>query len=77
VGVYLFYCDDVWKTMTDIYHEDLEQAIAQAEFEFGPIQFVSVADWRWCPCSIDPTRRGPRRRVDASPPVRETPVDES
>jgi hypothetical protein len=44
VGVYLFYCDDVWKTMTDIYHEDLEQAIAQAEFEFGPIQFVSVAD---------------------------------
>jgi hypothetical protein len=44
VGIYLFHCDDGWKTMTDTYHEDSEQAIAQAEFEFGPIQFVSVAD---------------------------------
>ena len=41
-GIYLFYCDEAWTTMTDTYHDDLEHAIGQAEFEFGPLQFVRV-----------------------------------
>jgi hypothetical protein len=39
-GVYLFYCDRNWKTVTDTYHETLELAIAQAEFEFGSLTFI-------------------------------------
>jgi hypothetical protein len=33
-GYYLFYCDTSWDAVTDTYHESLEGAIEQAEFEF-------------------------------------------
>jgi hypothetical protein len=38
-GVYLLYCDDDWNAVTDIYHDSIEHAIAQASFEFGPLDF--------------------------------------
>jgi hypothetical protein len=38
--VYLFYCDDDWRCLTDTYHEGMEHAVAQAEFEFGPVPFM-------------------------------------
>jgi hypothetical protein len=34
-GFYLFYCDDSGKEFTDTYHDSLEEALAQAEWEFG------------------------------------------
>jgi hypothetical protein len=43
--VYLFYCDPSWNVITDTWHQDVAAAIAQANFEFGPIhfhEFVSV-----------------------------------
>ena len=43
LGIYLLYCDSGWNAVTDTYHEDLEHAIAQAEYEFGPLQFVPLA----------------------------------
>ena len=33
-GYYLFYCDDSWNDITDTYHDSLEDAINQAEFEY-------------------------------------------
>ena len=33
-GYYLFYCDSSWDAITDTYHDTLEDAIEQAEFEF-------------------------------------------
>jgi hypothetical protein len=41
-GVYLLYCDKDWNVVTDTYHDNLEGAIAQAEFEFGSLQFTDV-----------------------------------
>jgi hypothetical protein len=41
-GVYLFYCDESWNVVTDTYHRDLAGAVAQAEFEYGPLQFSAV-----------------------------------
>jgi hypothetical protein len=41
-GVYLFYCDDEWNRVTDTYHDNWEHAVAQAEFEFGPVEFEKV-----------------------------------
>lgn len=41
-GFYLFYCDSSWKTVTDTYHETVEGAKAQAEFEFGQVTFRNV-----------------------------------
>ncbi len=41
-GVYLFYCDEDWNTVTDTYHGTLEEALAQAEFEFGAVSFVPI-----------------------------------
>lgn len=38
-GVYLFYCDEAWNVVTDTYHDDLEGAVAQAEYEFGPLDW--------------------------------------
>jgi hypothetical protein len=38
-GYYLFYCDDEWNVITDTYHESVEDADAQAEFEFGSLDF--------------------------------------
>jgi hypothetical protein len=34
-GYYLFYCDEAGAEITDTYHDSLEEAIAQAEWEFG------------------------------------------
>jgi hypothetical protein len=42
-GVYLFYCDDAWKALTDTYHDDLEGAVAQAEFEFGRLDWIGAS----------------------------------
>lgn len=33
-GTYLFYCDSEWVVLTDTYHESVEEAKEQAEFEF-------------------------------------------
>jgi hypothetical protein len=41
-GVYLFYCDEQWNSVTDTYHENWDQAMSQAEFEFGPTEFREV-----------------------------------
>jgi hypothetical protein len=34
-GYYLFYCDKNWETITDTYHDTVEDAKDQAEFEFA------------------------------------------
>jgi hypothetical protein len=31
---YLLYCDDNWRSLTDTWHQTLEEAKAQAEFEY-------------------------------------------
>lgn len=36
-GCFLFGCDADWHVMTDTWHESLEQARAQAEFEFAGV----------------------------------------
>jgi hypothetical protein len=41
-SVYLFYCDADWKALTDTSHANIKLAIAQAEFEFGPLEFVEM-----------------------------------
>lgn len=41
-GIYLLYCDDEWRAVTDTYHESVDQAVAQAEFEFGRLEFLPV-----------------------------------
>jgi hypothetical protein len=33
-GYYLFYCDDSGVEFTDTYHDSLDQALSQAEWEF-------------------------------------------
>ena len=33
-GFYLFSCDQNWNTLTDTFHESVEKAKAQAEFEY-------------------------------------------
>ena len=33
-SVYLFGCDADWNEITDTWHETLEEALAQAEFEY-------------------------------------------
>jgi hypothetical protein len=40
-GYYLFYCDAAGVEMTDTYHDTVEEAMAQAEFEFS----VKPDDW--------------------------------
>lgn len=32
--VYLFSCDEEWRVLADTYHTTLEDAVAQAEFEY-------------------------------------------
>jgi len=39
-GVYLLYCNADWSSITDTYHDSVEGAIEQAEFEFEPVLFV-------------------------------------
>ena len=41
-GFYLFYLDESGKEQTDTYHESIEDAFNQAEFEFG----VKKEDWK-------------------------------
>ena len=36
-GCYLFYCNSDWEAVTDTFHERLEDALAQAEFEYEGI----------------------------------------
>lgn len=33
-GIYLFGCDADWNVITDTWHNDVEEAVAQAEFEY-------------------------------------------
>jgi hypothetical protein len=33
-GYYLFYCNEDWETITDTWHETMEDAMEQAEFEY-------------------------------------------
>ena len=40
-GYYLFYLDDKGEVQTDTYHDSLQGAIEQAEWEFG----ISELDW--------------------------------
>lgn len=42
-GYYLFYCNSDWVEATDTYHETVEDAIGQAEFEYQGTQ----ADWQF------------------------------
>ena len=42
-GFYLFYCDAAWNVITDTVHDSVEDAMDQAEFEFGRLRF---RDWR-------------------------------
>jgi hypothetical protein len=44
-GIYLFYCDEGWNAVTDTYHDTIEHAIAQAEFEFESVTFVEADAW--------------------------------
>ncbi|MEP6892399.1 MAG: hypothetical protein ABI927_01350, partial [Gaiellaceae bacterium] len=39
--VYLLYYDDEWRAVTDTQHDNVERAVAQAEFEFEPVEFRS------------------------------------
>jgi hypothetical protein len=34
-GFYLFYCDAAWSVLTDTWHESIDAAVAQAEFEYS------------------------------------------
>lgn len=37
--VYLFYCNREWDVMTDTCHSSVEEALAQATFEFAGLEF--------------------------------------
>jgi hypothetical protein len=37
-GFYLFYCDSAWEPVTDTWHETLDDAEQQAEFEYESTQ---------------------------------------
>jgi hypothetical protein len=39
---YLFRCDDLWQVLADTWHETLEEAMRQAEFEYDD----TVGVWR-------------------------------
>ena len=41
-GYYLFGCDSNWNAVTDTFHETIEQAQAQAEFEYQGV----TATWQ-------------------------------
>ena len=43
-GFYLFYCDDHWQVVTDTWHQTYEDALAQAAFEFGQVEFEGMTD---------------------------------
>jgi hypothetical protein len=39
-GCYLFYCDALWNVLTDTWHESMEAAIRQADFEYVGLSFI-------------------------------------
>jgi len=41
-GFYLLYCDELGNELTDTYHDTLEEAMAQADWEFG----VKPDEWQ-------------------------------
>lgn len=41
-GFYLFYCDESGSEMTDTYHDSIQEAMAQANWEFQ----VKERDWK-------------------------------
>jgi len=41
-GFYLFYCDESWEEINDSYHETIDEAKKQAEFEYTGTK----NDWR-------------------------------
>src|SRR5438105_14049384 len=41
-GFYLFYCDSAWDEFTDTWHQSIDDAKAQAEFEYAGVS----AHWR-------------------------------
>jgi hypothetical protein len=41
-GYYLFYCDENWTVLNDTFHDTLELAKGQAEFEFKN----SISTWK-------------------------------
>lgn len=43
-GCYLFYCDESGKEFTDTYHESVDEAKAQAKWEFE----VDPEEWERC-----------------------------
>jgi hypothetical protein len=36
-GFYLFYCNEHWEPLTDTWHQSLEDAMRQAEFEYSGV----------------------------------------
>jgi hypothetical protein len=42
-GYYLFGCDEAWNTVTDTWHATLDDARAQAEFEYAGVS----QSWKW------------------------------
>jgi hypothetical protein len=42
-GYFLFGCDDDWNTETDSWHETLEHALRQVEFEFPGAKLIEPA----------------------------------
>jgi hypothetical protein len=45
-GYYLFYCDETGAEITDTYHDSIEEALAQAEWEFDlrPDEWTVICD---------------------------------
>ncbi|SFR22610.1 hypothetical protein SAMN04488564_106266 [Lentzea waywayandensis] len=41
-SVYLFYCDAEWNVLTDTCHSTSQDAIDQARFEFGGLEFQDL-----------------------------------
>jgi hypothetical protein len=41
-GIYLFYCDEQWETVTDTFHLSVDDALHQAEVEFGPVTLLDA-----------------------------------
>lgn len=41
-GYYLFGCDEDWNSITDTWHESLEEAKDQSEFDFGGVSSTWV-----------------------------------
>lgn len=41
-GFYLFGCDQEWNCVTDTYHDSLDEALRQAEFEYTGIRETMI-----------------------------------